>query len=109
MCKDWLGKIIEYDVLFECLKPGCKERYSLDLCNGMEKFHHCPKMHDFNLNIVRELFGEYNPLIIAYRFFFCRDVDMIFRINSTKNYLQGRTQDIFFFRGGGRLCTIFEV
>ena len=56
MCKDWLGKIIDYKILFECLKPGCKERYPLDLCHGLEKYHHC-NMHDINLNTVRELFG----------------------------------------------------
>ena len=59
MCKDWLGKIIDYDVLFECLNPGCKERYPLDLCHSMEEFHHCDEVHDINLNVVRELFGQY--------------------------------------------------
>ena len=58
MCRDWLGQNIDYQIMFECLKPGCKERYNLDLCYSMDKFLHC-KLHDINLNTVRELFGKY--------------------------------------------------
>ena len=57
ICKDWAGRQLLYEIQFECLKVGCRERYPLDLCDNMEMFHHC-EGHDFNLNTVRDMFGE---------------------------------------------------
>ena len=57
-----MGRKIEYKILFECLNPGCKIRYSLDLCREGKMFHHC-ELHDFNLNSVRDMFGKYNCIL----------------------------------------------
>ena len=64
MCKDWLGKKIDYDILFQCLTKGCEKRFKLDLCDTMAEFHHCKGEHDIDLNTVRELFGMENYIYI---------------------------------------------
>ena len=68
-CNDWMGRRIEYTILFECLKPGCTRRYPLDLCDNTERFHHC-RMHDLDLNDVREMFGQYIFVLLIQNFLF---------------------------------------
>ena len=56
MCKDWMGRVMEYEIQFECLIDGCKRRYPLKLCDDMKIVHQC-EQHNINLNAVREMFG----------------------------------------------------
>ena len=59
MCTDWMGRSIKYNILFECLKPGCTKRYPLEICYNTEEFHPC-EAHDINLNDLRDMFGKLN-------------------------------------------------
>ena len=56
MCTDWMGTTRDFKIQFECPKPGCNKRFPLDVCYGSEIYIHC-RMHDINLNEMREMFG----------------------------------------------------
>ena len=62
MCRDWTGRPLGYEIQFECLGLDCHKRYALALCDNMDMYHHCTG-HSFDLNTVRDMFGEFSKIV----------------------------------------------